>query len=254
MKRMILASVMVVALSSCGQDPLQSIGLRSSEWINEPTVPTTIAVSTTTPTIVSVSAMQWANDSFAPDKLEDVEALLLEVFERREGDRFVQASRSEIAAAVPDVAFPDVVPAGAQWISSQLVFESDGELSKEPTVAFGIWSAEPYTRSRSVAQMVVLRVFDDTVTANELATGEIEPSCAQFADRSSNSCELISQGSLRTWVLDESNGSTLVWYDRIYRYEMFGRSFVSEQVLRQMRDAMVPLTGIGTDAPDSTLP
>lgn len=239
-----VASAFLVALSACGPNPLQSIGWRSSEWINEPTVPTTITVETTAPSIVPVSGVRWANDGIPTKSLADTEALLVEIFERREGDRFVQASRAEIAVTVPEVRFPDVVPSGAQWISSQLVFEGNGSLSKDPSAAFGVWSAEPYTRSRSVAQMVVLRVFGDAQAADDLASGAEEPSCARFADRAGDSCELIMEGSRYTFVLDESSGTTLIWYTSPYRYEMFGRTFVSEQVLQQMRASMVPLTTI----------
>lgn len=245
--RKALALFAIVALSACGHAPLESIGLRSSGWLNEPTVPTTIVVDTTTPSFFPVSTVQWANDGIDNQNLDDVEAMLLEIFERREGDRYVQASRAEITTAIPDVAFPDIVPTGAQWVSSQLVFETDGRLSTDPMVAFGIWSAEPYTRSRSVAQMVVLRVFDDPERAEELATGAAEPNCTQLADRASDSCELISEGARVMWLLDESNGTTVIWYDGTHRYEMYGRTFVSGQILRQMTASMVPLTSISAE-------
>ena len=242
--RLLYASLAVVVLGACGQDPLQSFGLRSSEWINEPTVPTTVLVNTTAPTILPVSALQWANDDVTSENLDDPEAVLVEIYQRREGDRFIQSSRTEIAAVVPGIAFPDRAPNGARWISSQLVFENDGTLSNNPMAAFGIWSAEPYSRSRSVAQMVVLRVFNDADAADELATGTADTSCGRFADRSSNSCELITRAGHDVWVLGESNGSTLIWYDGSYRYEMFGRTFVSPAVLREMSGAMVPLSTI----------
>lgn len=247
MKHVLAATVVAIALSACGDSPLESIGLRSSEWINEPTVPTTIQVDTTAPSIVSVASLQWSNDVIVTESLGDHDALLAEVFDRREGDRFIQASRAEIAAAVPDITFPDRAPSGAQWVSSQLVFENDGALSNEPTAAFGIWSAEPYTRSRSVAQMIVLRVANDVEAANDLATGAAEPSCARFSDRNSDSCEVITVGSRDTWILDESNGSTLIWYEGPYRYEMFGRSFVPGPILREMSGAMIGLDSIEAD-------
>ncbi len=241
--------VLVVLLAvACGEAPLESIGRRSSEWINEPTVPTTVAVNTTTPTIVTVDRLEWANDEIETANLSDQAALLAGIFARRQGDRFIQASRSEIAAALPDVSFPTEAPAGAEWVSSQLVFDDDGTLADDPSAAFGIWSAEPYTRSRSVAQMVVLRVSNDLVTATELSTGQVAASCALFSDRATDSCELITVDSRQTWVLEDSSGSTLVWFEGPYRYELFARSFVPEEVLTEMSASMSPLASIGAEA------
>ncbi len=237
----VLSAVIVVA---CGDSPLESIGLRSSDWINEPTVPTTLTVDTTIPRIVSADSLQWANAGIANESMGELDAMLSEIFDRREGDRFIQSSPAEMVIALPDVAFPDRAPSGAEWVSSQLVFENDGTLSNEPTAAFGIWSAEPYTRSRSVAQMVVIRVSNDLEAANELATGAAEATCARFADRASDDCEIITVGSRETWLLGESGGSTLIWYDGPYRYEMFGRSFVPSRVLQEMSGAMVPLDSL----------
>lgn len=247
MTQMLLAGISVVVLTACVESPLESIGLRSSDWINEPTVPTTLAVDTTIPTFVSVDRLQWSNDGIVTENLGDGGAMLAEIFDRREGDRFIQSSRVEIAAALPDVGFPDLAPHGAQWVSSQLVFENDGTLSNEPTAAFGIWSAEPYTRSRSVAQMIVLRVSNDLEAATELATGAAEASCARFADRAGDECEIITVGDRETWLLGDSSGSTLIWYEGPYRYEMYGRTFVPEQVLQQMSGSMTPLSSIGVE-------
>ncbi|HEX6220499.1 MAG TPA: hypothetical protein VF115_05360 [Acidimicrobiia bacterium] len=246
--RAILIGIATIALVACGDSPLESIGLRSSDWINEPTVPTTIAVETTVPRIVSAETLRWSNDGIVNEGMGDTNAMLSEVFERREGDRFIQSSREEIAMALPDVAFPDRAPAGAEWVSSQLVFENDGTLSNEPSAAFGIWSAEPYTRSRSVAQMIVIRVSNDLDAATELATGAAEASCARFADRASDECEIVTIDTRDTWVLGESGGSTLIWYEGPYRYEMYGRSFVPERVLQEMSGAMIPLSSITFEA------
>lgn len=238
------AALAAVVIVGCGHSPLESIGLRSSDWINEPTVPSTVSVDTTIPRIIRSDNLQWANTDIVNESMGEREAMLSEIFNRREGDRFIQASPVEISAALPDVAFPDRAPNGAEWVSSQLVFENDGTLSDEPSAAFGIWSAEPYTRSRSVAQMIVIRVSNDLEAANELATGEVEATCALFSDRAADECEIITVGSRETWLLGESAGSTLIWYDGPYRYEMFGRSFVPSRVLQEMSGAMTPLDSL----------
>lgn len=246
--RLLLVLVAVVAVVGCGDQPLESLGLRSSDWINEPTVPTTVAINTTTPTVVSADDLLWANDVIETANLSDPEEMLSEVFARRGGDRFIQASRYEIAVALPDVAFPSRAPAGAEWVSSQLVFENDGRVAADPSAAFGIWSAEPYTRSRSVAQMAVMRVSMDLEAATALASGEADASCARFAERTTDSCEALSIGDRNAWLLRASAGPTIVWYEGPYRYELFGRSFVPQEVLRGMVADTVPLASIGVES------
>jgi len=238
--RLVVLVTLAAVLAGCGGSPLESLGNRSSEWINEPTVPSTVAVVTTTPTVVPSARLQWANDEIETGDLDDQAAVLSDVFARREGDRFIQASRYEIAAVMPELAFPGVVPSAAQWVSSQLVFDNDGTLAIDPTVAFGIWSAEPYSRSRSVAQMMVLRVATDPVAADEVASGETEPSCARFSDRSTQQCEMLTIADRPTWLLDAASGGTMIWFEGQYRYELFGRSFVPLDILEDMAAEMEP--------------
>lgn len=216
--------------------------MRSSEWINEPTVPTTVEVATTTPSVVPVRRLTWANDRIQTESLEDQTALLSEVFSRRGGDRFIQASRREIAVALRGIAFPRRAPSGAEWVTSQLVFDNDGTLADDPSAAFGLWSAEPYTRSRSVAQMVVLRVSMDPDGSGGEAT------CERFAERNADECEIVKVRQRDTWLLRSSGNATLIWFDGDYRYEMFGRSFVPVRVLRNMSRDMVRLDSIGQES------
>lgn len=238
----------VLVLVACGGSPLESIGLRSSEWINEPTVPTTVPVITTSPTIVDVGQLEWANDDIENENLDNPDALLAEVFSRREGDSFIQASRFEIAAALPGISFPAEAPSGAEWVSSQLVFDNDGSLDNDPSAAFGIWSTEPYTRSRSVAQMVVVRVALDQQGAEEVAQAGSGASCARFSARDTESCEITMIDDRPTWVLGSSGGSTLIWFDSPYRYEMFGRNFVSVSILQDMSTTTVTLEAIAGES------
>ena len=247
-KQSIHVLAVAVALAACAEAPLQSIGYRSSDWVSEPTVPTTVAPPPTTPAVIDVEDMQWANQDIQNASLGDQSAMLAAVFARRQGDRFIQASPAEIAAALPEIAFPGESPPGAQWVSSQLVFDNDGTLASEPTAAFGIWSAEPYTRSRSVAQMAVLRVSDDPAGAEELASGE-PPSCARFSERTTEECEIVTVGVRPTWLLTANSGATLIWFDGPYRYELFGRSFVPPASLREMSESMVPLASIAAATP-----
>ena len=231
----------MLVIVGCGDAPLTALGDRSSEWINEPEVTTTTAVVVTIPTSVDASSLMWSNDEIVTQNLHDPIQLVSEVFARREGDRFIQASRAEIATMLPEVRFPASVPYGAEWVSSQLVIENSGELSDDPSAAFGIWSAEPYTRSRSVAQLAVLRVANDKETATEVAQSDDEPSCARFADETTIGCEILDVNDRPVWSLSSNQGLTLVWFDGAYRYELFGRSFVSVSALRGMADGSVRL-------------
>lgn len=239
--RAALAVAAVGMLTACGDAPLRSIGERSSDWINEPEVVTTTRPPVTVPRLIDSSALQWSNDDIVTQNLADPVALIAEVFQRREGDRFIQASRDEIAAMLPNVRFPAHVPNGAAWVSSQLVVENSGLLSDNPSAAFGIWSAEPYSRSRSVAQLVILTVANDEATATEIAQGEADVSCARFAERTTEQCGLLEISGRPVWRLSSNSGTSLIWFDDAYRYELFGRSFIASDVLEDMVSESVTL-------------
>jgi hypothetical protein len=106
---------------------------------------------------------------------------------------------------------------------------------------FGIWSSEPYTRSRSVAQMAVLEVASDPEASVAVQEPDADLSCARFAERSTEVCESLSIQGLPAWALTAGNGTTLVWFEGTYRYELFGRTFVPLSTLQQMAVESVPL-------------
>jgi len=240
------ALIGVLLLAACGDAPLGSLGQRSSGWIGEPTVITTTTVPTTVPIVISSSILKWFNDDIGGELLDDPEALRDAIFDRRAGDLFVQASREEIVALAPDIMFTDSTHCISEYVTSQIVFDNDGNLSADPVAAFGIWSSEPYTRSRSVAQMVVLRVSLDAAAAAEVATPGAEISCTRFAERTTEVCNVTTIDGLPIWTLDASNGSTVVWFDGDYRYELFGRSFVGLAALQEMATELVPLADLQT--------
>jgi hypothetical protein len=222
------------------------MGRRSSDWIGEPTVVTTTTIPTTVPIVIGAGALKWFNDGIGGEFLDDPEALREAVFARRGGDLFVQASREEIVALLPDLKFPSTTPYLSEYVTSQVVFDKDGNLSSDPMAAFGIWSSEPYTRSRSVAQMLVLRVSADAEAAAEIAEPGAEISCARFSDRTTEVCSVATIGDKPVWSLEASNGTTLVWFDGDYRYELFGRTFVARAALEAMSGDLVPLSELET--------
>jgi hypothetical protein len=241
----ITAVIAAILLAACGDAPFASMGQRSSHWIGEPTVITTTTVPSTVPLVISASNLKWFNDGIGGELLEDPTALRDAIFDRRGGDLFVQASRAEIAVLLPEIKFPSTTPYLSEYVTSQIVFDNDGNLSADPMAAFGIWSSEPYTRSRSVAQMLVLRVSSDPETAAEVAQPEADVSCARFADRTNETCEMAVVGDRPVWSLTASNGTTVVWFDGDFRYELFGRPFVSTPALQQMTVDLVFLSELG---------
>lgn len=240
------ALVATMLLVACGDAPFASLGQRSSGWIGEPTVITTTTVPTTIPIVIDARILKWFNDELGGEIPEDPEAIKDAIFDRRGGDLFVQASRAEIAALVPELKFPSATPYLSEYVTSQIVFDNDGNLSADPVAAFGIWSSEPYTRSRSVAQMIVLRVSEDAAAAAEVADPAAEISCARFSERTTEVCSVSEISGIPVWSLEASNGTTLVWFDGDYRYELFGRSFVAVAALQEMVVDLLPLSELGT--------
>jgi hypothetical protein len=238
--------VAVVLLTACGDAPFASLGRRSSGWIGEPTVVTTTTVATSVPIVVGAEILKWYNDGLGGEFLDDPEALKVAIFARRGGDLFIQASRAEITALVPDIKFPTSTPYLSEYVTSQLVFDDTGDLASDPVAAFGIWSSEPYTRSRSVAQMIIIRVSIDAVNAAEAAAPGADNSCTRFEDRSTEVCTAKSIGGRAVWSLEASNGTTLIWYDGEHRYELFGRSYVAPAALEEMISELVPLAELET--------
>ena len=242
-----IVAVVFLFLAACGDAPLQFIGEKSSDWIGEPTIPTTTTVPITVPIVVTSEILKWFNDAIVSESLDDPESLRREIFERRGGDLIVQSSKAEIEVLIPELKFPGVAPYLSQYVTSQAVFDGNGQLSDDPLASFGIWSAEPYTRSRSVAQMVVLRVSFDEETVIELVEPGADTSCARFSDGTTQSCEIRQIGVQTVWALHANNGNTMVWFDGSYRYELFGRGFVPVTALEEMIPSFVPVGELATN-------
>jgi hypothetical protein len=238
----------VFTLIACGDAPFTSLGQRSSGWIGEPTIVTTTTVATTVPVVVDARVLKWFNDGLGGEFLDDPEALKVSIFGRRGGDLFIQVSRAEMMAMLPAIKFPTATPYLSEYVTSQLVFDERGDLADDPVAAFGIWSSEPYTRSRSVAQMVILNVSVDPEAAAEVAAAGAGNSCDRFAERTTEVCAITTLGGRPVWSLEASNGTTMVWFDGEYRYELFGRSYVTSAALQSMAENLVPLSELGVAA------
>ena len=61
--------VFSMVMAACGDSPLESVGQRSSGWINEPVVTTTAAVVVTGPVSVGVQTLSWSNDEIVTQSM-----------------------------------------------------------------------------------------------------------------------------------------------------------------------------------------
>jgi hypothetical protein len=227
---------LLFVLVSCSDDSLIDLGGRSSDWIGE--VATTATTTTTTPPIVTQSAVEaeWINDQFgAPDPELDEGRVLAAVFARSgDSSQFLQASREEIVAVAPDIQFPSILPVAVSHVTSQLVIESrELVLADDPTVAFGLWSVEPYTRSRSVGQAAVLNVSRDPEGVELAQSGDLEATCTSLitGDRV---CAIEEFTDWPVWRLEDAGGVIHVWYADPFRYQLHGFGAQDEDLVHQV--------------------
>ena len=239
-------AVLVVVAAACSESAFIDLGGRSSEWIGE--VATTGSTTTTTlPDLTRASSQaDWINDDLAdppdPDAVEST--VLAQVFARSGGEnsRFLQASRAEIAAVVPEVEFPAEIPAEVFYVTSQLVIESRTlRLASEPTLAFGMWSVEPYTRSRSIGQVAVLNVSTDAAGAEVANDPNTEPTCTAFAQVEDRVCGIEEFTDIPVWRLESGSGVVHLWYRGVFRYELTARSDIDEETVHEVISSVEPL-------------
>lgn len=245
----VLVLVLSLAVAACSEDSLGRLGGRSSDWIGE--VATTAATTTTRAPVRTRSAesADWINDGLGTPAAEASPDDVLAAVFARAGDesRFLQASRAEIVAVTPDVAFPETLPVEVGYITSQLVIESRTlRLANDPTVAFGLWSVEPYTRSRSVGQVAVLNVATDPAGAEVANESDTEATCAAFTN-GDRLCSIESFIDVPVWRLEGEGGVIHIWYRTPYRYELDGGHDVDEELVHSVIDSMVPLADLPID-------
>ncbi len=228
--RRVLAAAMLAALlgAACGEaGPLDGVGRISERWVaGATTTSSTIPVEpvgTGGEGLVRATDVLWFNDDLSGEALGAPEAVIAAVWRRRTGSRFVQASRREIAAALPTIRFPRLVPSDVRWITSQLVYdEATGLLDPDTSAAFGLWVVEPYTANEG--RLAVLRI------------GAAPPGSPP------------GRGDVVPVVVPD--GLSLSWTDAGLRYELFCRSTISEELCRRVATSTVPmedlLPGSGT--------
>ncbi len=216
----VIACALVTA--ACG-DVLGGVGDLSERIVHgEPTVPavtTTVAAGGSGLSLTGVTGeMIWVNDGIgSPVDGLTAEQVIQQVWLRSDGvNPYVQSSRDEIAAALPGVEFPRLVPSTVSHVSSQLVFDlQTGTLGVSAAAAFGLWSAEPYSVPRSEGQLVVLWVG--------LAAGGGD-----------------GDGGISSYW--DAEGRQLTWASGAYEYTLFCRTGVSEDACFTMAESMSELS------------
>ena len=238
-----IALATLVVFSACSAETLFSPGGVSADWLAEveevEVIPVTVDVAP--PELLSSLTIIWANDALASGVVEPSEVLALIWAASGGKDRFVQVARSDMAVVAPNLAFPEFVPEFVAYVSSQLVFTTrTGELARGPVAAFGLWSVEPYSLSRSVGQKAVIFVHD--IGEEPILEGDLTLGCNQFQDRELSGCDPVQIGDGSGWWLSSLEGNILVWYIGTLRYEMTIRPPITRVIGEKVAASSVPLT------------
>jgi hypothetical protein len=232
MKRIGFIVVLALVTAACGDAPLSNVGELSERIVHGDT-------STTVPgdeeeaaealvgdsPLVLASDLTWANDDLAVVGQRDAGSVLTAVWERGRdiSSGFVQASREEMVIALPEVRFPGTVPEPVQHVSSQLVFDtSSGLLDSATSAAFGLWSEVPYSVSRNLGQVAVLRVgqgIDPNIPDDDIGAEEVP------------------------------DGLSLTWQFQAYNYELFCRNTLEPDLCWGMATSLRPLRETITATP-----
>jgi hypothetical protein len=168
--------------------------------------------------LVGATDILWVNDDIGPAQpLDDPQAVISTVWNRQLGSRFVQASRAEIAKALPTIRFPEAVPEAVRWVTSQLVYDpATGLLDADTSSAFGFWTVEPYTADSG--QLAVLRV-GPAPDGTGAARSDIVP-------------------------IVVPDGLSLGWTEAGLRYELFCQASVTDEVCDAIVDSFLPLSDL----------
>jgi hypothetical protein len=213
MKRIVVLVAFVgVIVAACGQaGVLDGVGARAQGFVEGDATTTSVVVALPAGSgdegLITAGDVLWFNDDIEPQFTGSSQDVVAAVWARKLNSRFVQSARAEIAAAMPAIRFPKLVPSDVRWVTSQLVFDGDtGLLDTDTSAAFGLWSAEPYQTDTS--RLGVLRVGRapiDSVTERSDIVPILVP-----------------------------DGVSLGWTESGYRYELFCRSSISDQLCTEV--------------------
>jgi len=213
-----------LVLAACGESGLlDGVGERTRELVEGTTTTTLVGIIVEVDPVdeglVGPEDLLWFNDDIDPQFTGRSQDVIRSVWERKLNSRFVQASRAEIASAMPSVLFPDLVPEEVRWVTSQLVYDNTtGALDPDTAAAFGFWTSEPY--QSDTARLGVLRIGFAPIDAG---TGRSEIVPILVAD-----------------------GISLGWTDSGYSYELFCRSSVSDELCTEVAASTALLYELGS--------
>lgn len=229
-RRSTVALLCALVLAACSDTSLSDLGGRSSGWIGEGQTAEIEGPEAVGQNVVRSVEIDWVNDELSTAAAVGTpEEVLAAVVARSTGpDRYIQASRLEIAAALPGLTFPDLLPSEVTAITSQLVVASTRDrLDDAVYAAFGLWTVEPYTKSRSVGQRGTLSV----------SGVQPDSACDRFAAGAVGSCTTETIGGNETVRIDAESGQTWVWFDGTYEYQLFLRGALDNNA--EVADLMV---------------
>ncbi len=171
--------------------------------------------------VVPATGVTWYNDGIDGEAIGLPAYTISEVWERgHDSGRFIQSSRAEISVALPGIAFPAEIPEEVAWVTSQLVYLEDvATLDAGLSAAFGLWELEPY--SSEDGRVGVLRVGADR---GDLTPGEV-------------GLDVV------------TSGLSLLWSDGTYRYELFCRARLPEDLCHAMAESARPLRELLSTVP-----
>lgn len=235
--------VALLLLSAC-ERPLGGAGSFSARWIQGSTTTSTTFLPVAPGDLVSSGSVEWMNDRLGAPGSDDPVQVTRAVWSRSSGrEAFVQASRYEIAAALPRIEVPRMVPAEVRHITSQLVYATEsGALGDRTAAAFGFWAVEPYSISRSVGQRSALLV--GLADGLPLPGSDI-PACQGYELGEGVLCEMTDVSGTPAWRVQTEGARRLVWAEGPYRYELECHDELPGGVCEQVAASMMALEDIG---------
>jgi hypothetical protein len=257
-----IATILAVVAGACSPTSFDSAGDRSTGWIGdvpptEVTVSTLFSISTLAAVesfeLTSAGGLTWVNDSMPSvvdggDSL-DSSQVVSRIWSASTGvDAFVQASRADMAMAIPGIRFPGAVPAGVEQVTSQLVFNPSGGALGDPWfAAFGLWKVEPYSQARETGQAGVLLIGPNPTPDTEPPTLLCE--VIRIAD--ALTCDEVDVGDTRGALATVDGGVRLQWDSGNFRYQLFYRDPPEPALPMLVAQSLVDLASLESDAFDA---
>lgn len=219
MKRIAFLVALVVVAAACGDGGLfDGLGDRSKVAVHgeTSTTVTTVEIIRAEAPLGSqrASDLVWYNDGLAGEGSGVASQIIATVWGRGDGiGSVIQASRTEIALALPGIQFPELVPDSAGWVTSQLVYDvASGTLGAGTSAQFGVWHLEPYSADGGRTSVMWVR----PATGSDVIGPPIKEATTE--------------------------GLNLSWVAEAYHYRIFCPTGLLEDYCWQMAESAMPLS------------